>query len=275
MTLLTPCLVLQMTRFKKLAPGADQFSIQSPTYGGGVMELEAVAQSLWSSSVAQRTKAAYETGFRTYLNFLLMQGIVAVILPQQAPPVTEQLLVLFVAYCYQVLKLSYTTIKLYMCGIKYMCMQFSNCPEFFYKSQVSPRLTVVLNGVKKVQGCTTKTRLPITADILAQLCAKWKQGFLGEFTDLLMETVCTIAFFGFLRCGEFTCTQKFDPRVNLCIGDVCIKDDHIEVHLKSSKTDPFRKGVNVCLFKNKESICPFDSISRYLSVRNVCNCSST
>lgn len=74
------------------------------------MELDNVAHTLWDSSVAQSTKAAYETGFRTYLSFLLLHGF-------------------------------------------------------------------VLNGVKRVQGCTTKTRLTITADILGQLCAKWRAGF--------------------------------------------------------------------------------------------------
>lgn len=61
----------------------------------------------------------------------------------------------------------------------------------------------------------------------------------------------TLAFAGFLRCGEFTIPRAgvaFDPSIHLTQGSVVFKPDfdHTEfliVTLPSSKTDPFRKGV--------------------------------
>jgi hypothetical protein len=35
-----------------------------------------------------------------------------------------------------------------------------------------------------------------------------------------LKDQCTVAFFGFFRCGEFTILQNFDPTTNLCVADV-------------------------------------------------------
>ena len=64
-----------------------------------------------------------------------------------------------------------------------------------------------------------------------------------------METACVIAFFGFLRCGEFTVLQSFDPDSNVCSEDITINDDHPTLHLKSSKNRSFplrNKYTSVC-----------------------------
>jgi hypothetical protein len=64
----------------------------------------------------------------------------------------------------------------------------------------------------------------------------------------MLETVCTVAFFGFLRCGEFTILQNFDPTTNLCVADVEIFYSYANLHLKASKSDPFLKGVTIQLY---------------------------
>ncbi|XP_021354324.1 uncharacterized protein LOC110450866 isoform X2 [Mizuhopecten yessoensis] len=51
---------------------------QSSLGGGSVLDLHSVAHGLWRTSVAPKTKTAYETSFRTYISFLLLQGVVAV-----------------------------------------------------------------------------------------------------------------------------------------------------------------------------------------------------
>jgi hypothetical protein len=84
-----------------------------------------------------------------------------------------------------------------------------------------------------------------------------------------METACVIAFFGFLRCGEFTVLHSFDPDINVCSEDVTINDDHATLHLKSSKTDPFRLGINIFLFATGSSVCPVPSLKKFIEMRNV------
>ncbi|CAG2231525.1 unnamed protein product [Mytilus edulis] len=98
------------------------------------------------------------------------------------PPVSETLLMRFVAYCAEHKQLCHSTIKLYLCGI---------------------------------------------------------------------------------RCGEFTVMNQFDPECNLCCSDLQITADCIFVTLKKSKTDPFRQGITIPLYKTGCSICPVLSILKY------------
>jgi hypothetical protein len=79
--------------------------------------------------------------------------------------------------------------------------------------------------------------------------------------------VCTIAFFGFLRCGEFTVAKQFDQTANLCIQDVTFLPDRCILLLKASKTDPFRLGIKIQFFTRTHSICPVAVLNKYVSVR--------
>jgi hypothetical protein len=43
------------------------------------------------------------------------------------------------------------------------------------------------------------------------------------------ETVCTVAFFGFLRCGEFTIKSSFEPSTNLCVSDLRTSESCVDI----------------------------------------------
>lgn len=75
-----------------------------------------------------------------------------------------------------------------------------------------------------------------------------RQGVFNPFIDLLIETVCTVGFYGFMRCGEFTVlkAKQFGPSV---------------------KTDPFRKGINIQLHKVQSCVCPYRILTKYLHAR--------
>ncbi|CAC5397543.1 unnamed protein product [Mytilus coruscus] len=96
-----------------------------------------------------------------------------------------------------------------------------------------------------------------------------RKGFCSKFTDLMLRTACIVAFYGFLRCGEFTVSKaaQFDPDINLCIEDVVFHTDLVVLKLKQSKTDPFRKGINIKLHKLGQLICPYKTLLEYIQVR--------
>ncbi|XP_071083873.1 uncharacterized protein [Haliotis cracherodii] len=79
-----------------------------------------------------------------------------------------------------------------------------------------------------------------------------------------METMCTIAFFGFLRCGEFTCSSSFDVEANICVEDITF-DSRCILRLEVSKTDPFRHFIS--LFATKNLVCPFRSLTQLVWIR--------
>ena len=83
--------------------------------------------------------------------------------------------------------------------------------------------------------------------------------------------------FGFMRAGEFSVTHvsEFDPASSLCLGDIAV-DHHqdpsvVQVRLKQSKTDPFRRGVSIYLGRTQTDLCPVVAILAYIAVRPAVN----
>lgn len=232
------------------------------------MELNQTVNDLWDSALTSSTRGVYHTGFTAYTTFLLLSGVYWI---SALPPVSEDLLMFFVAHCFRTLSIKASTIKLYLCGIRYTYMRAGHAnPLVARNGQAFARLNTILNGVKKQQGVTRKPRLPITFSILEKICLLLRSGVFSPFLDIMMETACTVAFFGFLRCGEFCVTAgAFDPTRHLCMEDVNI--DHVQqcVHLtlKVSKCDPFRKGISIVLYSTCKSVCPYVTLKRYLSLR--------
>ena len=219
--------------------------------------------NILANSVSNSTRKAYDTGIRTFIQFLLLQGLAfdCTLLPVTS----ENNLVDFVAYCFEHLKLKFTTIKLYLCGIRYSYM--INGVESPFDKMPLQRLHAALSGIKRLQGLHRNPKLPITADILLKLCQCLDSGYFDYFTNTLMKAVLLVAYFGFLRCGEFAVTNTFQPDVNLTFDDVKIFDDHLTIHLKQSKTDPFRKGITLMIFKVATYLCAYQAVVKYISVR--------
>lgn len=76
-----------------------------------------------------------------------------------------------------------------------------------------------------------------------------------------------------MRAGEFTVksAQEVDEETCLSARDVAV-DSHanpsvIRVHLKQSKTDPFRHGVDIFLGRTEAALCPVAAILAYCAIR--------
>ena len=82
-----------------------------------------------------------------------------------------------------------------------------------------------------------------------------------------------MCFFGFLRSGEITVPSlaQYDQEVHLSEGDVrldrAVPPKVIQVQIKASKTDPFRKGVTIHLGRTGNELCPVSAIAAYMVVR--------
>ena len=62
--------------------------------------------------------------------------------------------------------------------------------------------------------------------------------------------------------------EAYDPAVHLNKEDVAVDDPAapsvIRITIKQSKTDPFRKGINIFLGKTSSYLCPVAAILNYL-----------
>ena len=137
------------------------------------------------------------------------------------------------------------------------------------------RLQYTLRGVKRCEaekGSNKKERLPVGPDILRLVRKVWN-GKSSDPDNHMLWAACCIGFFGFLRAGEFTVPSdsSFDPEAHLCYSDIAVDNSSrpqvVRITIKQSKTDPFRKGVDLFLGRTSADLCPVESLLTYLVVR--------
>ena len=168
--------------------------------------------------------------------------------------------------------LSHASIKVCLSAIRNLHVS-SGLHEEFAK-QLTPRLELVLKGIKKekAKAAPLPTRMPITIDIMVKIKAALLR-CPSKYDNVLLWAACCLAFFGFLRCGEFTVPSQneYDPTAHLSLEDIAVDSKSaptvIQVNIKQSKTDPFRQGVQLYLGKTSTDICPVSAILPYLAIR--------
>ena len=129
------------------------------------------------------------------------------------------------------------------------------------------RLQRLLTGIKRVQGPASPRGLPITVDHLKVIQSSLD---LSTRDHVMLWAACCLAFFGFLRAGEFTVTSAFDPNTHMTVSDLqadyLVNPSCFKVRIKCSKTDPFRVGCDIYLGSGSGSLCPITALSSYLSL---------
>jgi len=201
------------------------------------VELTNTVSCLLKTPIAPRTRTQYECGYSAYVTFLSMIGVLGA--NSCMPPLTEESLIHFATHCFKNLHMTCSTIKMYICGIRYKYLESGKNSVFSNASDKLYRLDALYRGNKKNESHSTKPRLPITFVLLRDICHLLRQKYFTRFTDILLEATCVMAYFGFLGCGEFTTLHSFDPECNVCMEDVHFHKDRVTLHLKASKTDPF------------------------------------
>ena len=91
---------------------------------------------------------------------------------------------------------------------------------------------------------------------------------------MLWAAMC-LCFYGFLRAGEAVAPVdgKFNPSQHLSYADVAVDNvrqpSYLAVQIKQSKTDPFRKGVQVIIGRAGSPLCPVVAILAYMVLRKL------
>ncbi|XP_061170222.1 uncharacterized protein LOC133179480 [Saccostrea echinata] len=230
------------------------------------LDLKKHAELLVNASIEPSTAATYRAGLECFKKFLVMSRVCLAL--GKLPVINEDILVYFVTHCQLHLKLRHETIKTYLAGIRFFYLKEGQCLMF----KDFERLHCVLRGVKKQQCNSISKRLPITFSILFQICNCLDKGVFSPWLDLMLCCMCKMAFFGFLRCGEFT-TNFHKQKDYLTIHDVTLAEDcsFYTLKLNSSKTDPFRQGIDIKVFENSH-LKPVKTMKKYLEGRlNVCH----
>jgi len=179
-------------------------------------------------------------------------------------PASEATLILFAAHL-ALEKILYATIKVYLAVVcdTYVAAGLHS----HFQQQLTSRLQLTLEGIKKHQATRQpdRTRLPITLDIMN--CIKdLLSSQPSSYLHIMIWEACCLAFFGFLRVSKFTMLgdNQFDELCHLSLNSVTIdnryKPTQLKITIKQSKTDPFCRGVDICIGTTEDYICPLGGI---------------
>lgn len=186
-------------------------------------------------------------------------------------PVTETLLCQYVSYLASQ-NIMHSTIKVYLSAVRHLHIE-NHMPDPHMGGMA--RLEQVVKGVKRDQARklpSQRIRLPITADLMQKMKSILMKNRNDE-DNIMLWAAMSLCYFGFLRAGEMTLESEssFDPGADLCYSDIAIDDPEkpsvLRVRIKASKTDPFRKGVDVYLGRTNKDLCPLEAILPYLAIR--------
>lgn len=220
------------------------------------------ASNLWDKALSQSTKQTYKSALQCFVTFMNMSGLQCSM--NCLPAITEDHLIYFATHCKNSKNLKHDTIKMYIAGLRYYYLRAGHCDP----TAGTVRLPYILRGIKKSQLNVSMNRLPITSEVLKRLCNMLSTGVFSPFTDLMLRCAFLTAFFGFLRCGEFTCRIKDDHLNCLLIDDIAFHSVLFQfvLKLRTSKTDPFRAGADIIINEN-DTFGPVRTMNNYLKCR--------
>lgn len=230
-----------------------------------ITQLDAVVEGFLGDCIAPATRAVYKSAQCRYGAFCVKYGVAT------PYPLQEDTLCRYVAFLARE-GLRHRSIKSYLSGIR--CLQIQHGFGNPFADPLS-RLEYVLTGIKRVEArgsSTSRTRLPITMEILERLRGVWLAQPTGTDGVMLWAAACT-GFFGFLRAGEFTVpsADAYDPASHLSLNDVAL-DSHtnpsmVRLVIKQSKTDPFHQGMEIFVGQSSTAVCPVQALLQYIGIR--------
>ena len=164
-------------------------------------------------------------------------------------------------------RLSYRTLKTYLCGIKVVLLLSGHDTKQLFQK----RLHYFLRGVRRAQGLRFRRprRIPITISHLRHLLSSTR-ALLSPADARCFTAAFLLAFFGLLRVSEFTTPSitSFDTTTHLCPADVSFSPTfHMAyIRIKASKTDSFREGCTIRLAATGiPDMCPVQALRDYIS----------
>jgi site-specific recombinase XerD len=184
---------------------------------------------------AESTRRNYATPIRNYIRFCNERKFFDIV------PTTEPLLCLWVSKL--ATTIHHTSIKAYLYGVRSLHIDCGHSDPLAH----TPMLDRVFRGIKRAQGTRErKERLALTLPMLQAIQRHLAQIEQGKLT----WAVCCMGVAGLFRIGELSPCSAKETRL-LRVSDLqMVKDSQgtvscITVHLRESKTDPFRQEVDV------------------------------
>ncbi|XP_065889002.1 integrase/recombinase xerD homolog [Dysidea avara] len=119
----------------------------------------------------------------------------------------------------------------------------------------NPLVLTTLSGLRRSLAQPVVRKEPITPDMLEAMVRAC--GANPTLADVRFLAVCLLGFAAFLRYEELS---------NLKCSDVLFFADHMEIKIRSSKTDQLRQGDRVYVACSSKVTCPVTMLKRYMDM---------
>ncbi|XP_011404552.1 PREDICTED: uncharacterized protein LOC105313084 [Amphimedon queenslandica] len=158
-----------------------------------------------------------------------------------------------------------------MAAVRHLQIEYGFPSPLFAKM---PRLERIIKGLRRIrgqQGKALQKRIIVPA-ILRQMRAYWV-GIGSDYKCTMLWATVVTCFFGFMLAGELVVShaQDFEPKKHLTFDSVAAdswaEPTLIQVSLRTSKTDPYGRGINVVVGRTGDDLCPVQAMFNYLRMR--------
>ncbi|CAB4042153.1 DNA breaking rejoining enzymes superfamily, partial, partial [Paramuricea clavata] len=120
------------------------------------------------------------------------------------------------------------------------------------------RLQNLVEGAKREHAKPVSKKAPVTSEALEECCTKY-QGCV-TLTVRRDISMALLLFAGFLRYNEIA---------DLKMQDVVICDTHLQLTIRKSKTDQYRKGNELVIHRSNKITCPVLNLEKYMRVASI------
>ena len=209
------------------------------------------------------TQRSYNSAKRRYTQFCQSQGL-------RPTPASEHQLCQYVS-CLAMDNLCHNTIKCYLSAVRHLHIADGLGDPGISKMA---RLEQVLRGIKSMQArgkVKERQRLPISIELLHKMRGVWMREASADAR--MLWAASSLCFFGFFRSGELTVPSNtaYDEGAHLSFSDIAVDSldnpQLLKVRVKSSKTDPFRVGIDIYIGRTDCDLCPVAAVLSYMASR--------
>ena len=122
----------------------------------------------------------------------------------------------------------------------------------------SPIVKTTLAGLQRQLAKPKKRKEPVTLEMLQGMAESMSQT--PTLSKVRLLTMSLLAFVAFLHCDEL---------VKLKCSDIKFCEDHVKIHINSSKTDQFREGAEVVVVRTGTITCPVSALEQYVALAKI------
>ena len=202
------------------------------------------------SSKANSSVKKYVSQYRCFSIYLKSKGVILV-LPCDSLLVSE-----YLSYLNET-KRSYAVVLSAFCALKWV---HDLIPHGAQGNSVDTALNHnLVQASKRMFSRPVNKKEPITLDMIHPICVKFAHEG-SNLSDLCTALLFVLGFNGLFRINEL---------LDLQASDILVHDDHLEINVRSSKTDQFRQGNKVFIAKSGGVTCPHSLLSRYFSAASI------